>query len=100
MVGTSTGGSNVLGNSTQVSLYFTSTSLRVAASATPTGAMSPGSETSNPTAGGHFGTSSRAIVGSSTMTASQPASTSNGASIRLKLSALFALVVFTGACVI
>ncbi|MCJ1414649.1 CSN-associated deubiquitinating enzyme Ubp12 [Xylographa parallela] len=69
VVGTSTGGSNVLGNSTQVSLYFTSTSLHVVLPATTTGAMSPGSETSNPTAGDNSGTSSRIAVGSSTLTA-------------------------------
>ena len=100
VVGTSTGGSNILGISTQVSLYFTSTSLHAAVSATTTGSMSPGSETSSPTAGGDSGTLSGVAVGSSTVTASQPASTSSGAVIRLKLSALLALVVFVIACTI
>ncbi|MCJ1283811.1 CSN-associated deubiquitinating enzyme Ubp12 [Xylographa opegraphella] len=68
-IGTSTGGSNVLGNSTQVSLYFTSTSLYVAVSATTTGTMGPNSGTSKSTAGGDSGTLSRVGAASSTVAA-------------------------------
>ncbi|MCJ1390087.1 CSN-associated deubiquitinating enzyme Ubp12 [Xylographa bjoerkii] len=73
VVGTSTGGSNILGTSTQVSLYFTSTPLHVAVSATTTEATGSGSDISTPTAGKVSGTSSKVAVGSSTVTGSQPA---------------------------
>ena len=100
VVGTSTGGLDVLGTSTQVSLYFTSTPLSVAASTTPTGATGSGGGVAISTAGVVSGTASKVAVASTMGSGSQPSSTSSGWILKSRGPVLLSAAALGVACIV
>ncbi|MCJ1244515.1 hypothetical protein MMC30_001713 [Trapelia coarctata] len=100
--GTRTGGINVLGTSTEVGLYFTSTPIAAAASATITGAtVTGGSSTTKAVVACSSGvgicagapSSSTGAVGSATASGSSPATTLNNSAAGLRTSGFFIAIV-------